>query len=57
MILVFAGAGASAAIDSKKYPTTEGFFNNLSESIKNDPLFVVVKEFLETSNAKYTTVS
>ena len=50
MILVFAGAGASAAIDSKKYPTTEGFFNNLSESIKNDPLFVVVKEFLETSN-------
>ena len=52
MILVFAGAGASAAIDPKKYPTTEGFYSMLPSSIKDDHLFVVVREFLEASNTK-----
>ena len=35
MILVFAGAGAFAAIDKKQYLTTEGFFNELPSTIKN----------------------
>ena len=33
MILVFAGAGASYAINSDKYPTTVEFFSRLDESI------------------------
>lgn len=35
MILVFAGAGASYAINREKYPTTIGFFSNLDEDINN----------------------
>ena len=34
MILVFAGAGASYAINPNKYPTTIEFFSRLDESIK-----------------------
>ena len=45
MIIVFAGAGASTAVDPKKYPTTEGFYSKLPSSIINDPLFVEVKGF------------
>ena len=52
MILVFAGAGASAAVDAKKYPTTEGVYSILPSSIINDSLFVEVKGFLEANNTK-----
>ena len=34
MILVFAGAGASAAIDGQKYPTTEGFYEKIEPTIR-----------------------
>ena len=33
MILIFAGAGASYAINQDKYPTTVEFFSNLDKSI------------------------
>ena len=52
MILVFAGAGASAAVNHKKYPTTEGVYSMLPSSIINDSLFVEVKGFLEAINTK-----
>ena len=34
MILIFAGAGASAAVNSKKYPTTAEYYNRLPADIK-----------------------
>ena len=34
MILIFAGAGASAAVSSKDYPTTVEFYNRLDKGIK-----------------------
>ena len=52
MILVFAGAGASYAINPDNYPTTIGFFSGLDESIKEkiqehlspDYKFIINKE-------------
>ena len=35
MILVFVGAGASAAVDSEQYPTTVGFYERLDADIKS----------------------
>ena len=46
MILVFVGAGGSAAVDPKQYPTTVGFFDRLPDEIKGDYLFGVVHSFL-----------
>ena len=46
MILVFVGAGGSAAVDPEQYPTTVEFFNRLPDDIKEDPLFSLVHEFL-----------
>lgn len=52
MFIVFVGAGASAAINRKKYPTTEGFYSILPTSIIENNLFVEVKNFLEYYNTK-----
>ena len=46
MILVFVGAGGSAAVDPEQYPTTRRFFEKLPEEIKENRLFVRVKEFI-----------
>ena len=35
MILVFVGAGGSAAVDLDQYPTTVEFFESLPGEIKN----------------------
>ena len=35
MILIFAGAGASRAIDKDNYPTTVEFYDRLPEEINN----------------------
>ena len=51
MILVFVGAGGSAAVDPEQYPTTVEFFNRLPDEIKNDPVFIKVREFLEAQKA------
>lgn len=45
MILVFAGAGASAAVDPKRYPTTLGFAEQLPRDIKQNASFANVLEF------------
>ena len=49
MILVFVGAGGSAAVDPEKYPTTRGFFKKLEKEkeIKRHNLFVAVENFLQ----------
>ena len=52
MILVFVGAGGSAAVDPEQYPTTVEFFNRLPDEIKNDPVFAKVREFLEERKGK-----
>ena len=48
MILVFVGAGGSAAVDPGQYPTTVEFFNRLPNDITRDGLFVKVSEFLKS---------
>ena len=51
MILVFVGAGGSASVDPKQYPTTVEFFKRLPEDIRNDPVFISVHEFLQNKKA------
>ena len=46
MILVFVGAGGSAAVDEKQYPTTEGFLKRLPPRIMKDDLFQTVCKFI-----------
>ena len=48
MILIFAGAGASAAVDSKQYPTTLGFLERLPKHITENEAAVKVREFLSS---------
>lgn len=48
MILVFVGAGGSAAVDPEQYPTTVEFFKRLPPEITKDRLFQFVCEFLRT---------
>ncbi len=48
MILVFVGAGGSAAVDPDQYPTTVEFFKRLPKEITQQPLFTLVREFLMT---------
>lgn len=48
MILVFVGAGGSAAVDPEQYPTTVEFFKRLPPEITKDRLFQFVCEFLTT---------
>ena len=45
MILIFAGAGASYAIDKKQYPTTKEFLERLPNHITSNPLFSVFQNF------------
>lgn len=44
--LVFAGAGASFAVDPKSYPTTVQFFDNLPDSIQRNPLIDAISKNL-----------
>ena len=50
MMLVFVGAGGSAAVDPEQYPTTATFFQRLPAGIKENPLFVKVRDFLVRTN-------
>ncbi len=54
MILVFVGAGGSAAVDREQYPTTVGFFKRLPGEITNTPLFPKVCGFLKDQQGKET---
>ena len=54
MILVFVGAGGSAAVDPEQYPTTVEFFNRLPNNITRDSLFSLIHEFLEYQKDEQT---
>lgn len=46
MILLFVGAGGSAAVDAEQYPTTVEFFKRLPDNIVQSRLFFLVRNFL-----------
>ena len=46
MIIVFAGAGASKAVNPHRYPTTVEFFERLPEQVKSNKLFQLALEYL-----------
>ena len=48
MILVFVGAGGSASIDPKQYPTTVEFFNRLPEDVRGNNLYSLIYDFLNS---------
>ena len=48
MILVFAGAGGSAAVDPEQYPVTRRFFEKLPADIKKHDLYEPLCQFLAT---------
>lgn len=52
MIAVFAGAGASMAVNKDKYPGTVGFFEQLPKEIKNNNLFKETVAFLRKNEPK-----
>jgi hypothetical protein len=54
MIVVFAGAGASKAVDPSMYPTTAEFFERLPDSIRGTPLFGGTVEFLRQKDPDAT---
>jgi SIR2-like domain len=50
--LIFAGAGASKAVNANKFPTTVEFFERLPSSITENLLFLHIVGFLRRSNAE-----
>lgn len=48
MILVFAGAGASTAVDPDQYPTTVKFLERVPLDVKSNPWFEHAFQFLST---------
>ena len=52
MILVFAGAGASAAVDPKQYPTTAGFYERVPSHIRKNPWFREASTFLKSLDSQ-----
>lgn len=52
MIVVFAGAGASYALEPDKFPTTQKFFENLPNNISDNFVFKNIVEYLNKVNGK-----
>lgn len=50
--LIFAGAGASKAVNAERFPTTVQFFERLPDHIVSDPLFRLVVDFLRQGDAE-----
>jgi len=51
-VVIFAGAGASKAVNGQGYPTTVEFFDNLPPTITNNKLFDSVMDYLRLGNSK-----
>ena len=49
MIAIFAGAGASKAVNTNSFPTTIDFFNKLPENIKNEIIFKETIKYIHES--------
>lgn len=47
MITIFAGAGASMAVNTKKFPATKEFFTQLPNDIKENKLFNEIVNFIK----------
>jgi SIR2-like protein len=56
MFVVFAGAGASKAVDPTQYPTTVEFFERLPASIKNTSMFELVVNMLHSHHGRDITI-
>ena len=54
MIVLFAGAGASSAVSTKKYPTTQAYFERLPQNIKNAVLFGSIVKDIKLEQKKDT---
>ena len=52
MILIFAGAGASKAVDPTIYPTTIEFFEKLPDKIKSNDIFKNLEGYLRQGKPK-----
>lgn len=50
MVLIFAGAGASKAVNPDRYPTTVEFFERLPDAIKSQDLFRFAVQYLKDQN-------
>jgi len=50
MIMIFAGAGASKAVDPINYPTTVEFFQKLSNSVQENPIFYELLSHLKNEH-------
>src|SRR5262245_31892044 len=53
--IVFAGAGASTAVNPEQYPTTAEFFRRLPEDISSAQLFKLATDFLQQRHRVDTT--
>jgi hypothetical protein len=51
-LLIFAGAGASTAVNPAQFPTTRGFFAQLPPEITSNDLFRWVKDFLQAGDSE-----
>src|SRR5262249_3605529 len=51
-VVVFAGAGASKAVNASEYPTTIEFFERLPHAISNHTVFGLATEYLSTNLSK-----
>ena len=48
-VLLFAGAGASTAVNADRYPTTSQFFDRLPKNVTSSPVFTILLEYLKQS--------
>lgn len=48
--IIFAGAGASKAVNSERYPTTVEFFERLPDPVRNSGLFRMAEQYLKKSD-------
>jgi hypothetical protein len=51
-VVIFAGAGASKAVNSEQFPATREFFERLPEEVLGDPYFQFVLEHLSRETQK-----
>lgn len=56
MILIFAGAGASKAVDPTTYPTTVEFFEKLPDNIKSNSIFKNLEGYLRQGKPKGASI-
>ena len=47
--IIFAGAGASKAVNPKQFPTTVEFFEKLPEKIRGNPYFLFVLDYINAA--------